>query len=74
MSVTLKAARVNRGLSQSEAAEKLEISQKTLSGYENGRAFPDVPMIDKILKLYNLKYDDINFLPHNDDLIVKKGE
>lgn len=65
MSVTLKAARVNRGLSQSEAAEKLEISQKTLSGYENGRAFPDVPTIQKILDLYEVGYDDINFFPRS---------
>lgn len=74
MAITLKAARVNRGLTQKQAAKMLEITDKTLFNYEMGVSFPDVPMIDKILKLYNLKYDDINFLPHNDDLIVKKGE
>lgn len=74
MAITLKAARVNRGLTQKQAAKMLGITDKTLFNYEMGVSFPDVPMIDKILKLYNLKYDDINFLPHNDDLIVKKGE
>lgn len=74
MAITLKAARVNRGLTQKQAAKMLGITDKTLFNYEMGVSFPDVPMIDKILKLYNLKYDDINFLPRNDDLIVKKGE
>lgn len=67
MAITLKAARVNRGLTQKQAAKMLGIGEKTLFNYEAGTSFPDVPMINKILKLYEAKYDDINFLPKSYD-------
>ena len=46
--ISLKAARVNAGYSQKEAAELLGISNKTLCSWENGKTFPDQPMIEKI--------------------------
>ena len=58
---SLKAARVNSGFSQKEAAEKLGISNKTLCSWENGKTFPDQPMIEKICILYGLTYDMIDF-------------
>lgn len=62
MKVTLKAARVNAGLSQFEATKALGISKKTLFNYENGLTFPDVPTIKKIEEIYRVSYDDIIFL------------
>ena len=62
MKVTLKAARVNKGLTQKEAADELEISKDTLAAYEKGKSFPDVRMISKIEKLYNVTYNNIIFL------------
>lgn len=59
--ISLKAARVNAGLSQKEAANKLEISNKTLCSWENGKTFPDQPMIEKICALYGVSYDMIDF-------------
>jgi len=61
MSITLKAARVNKQLTQQEAAKMLGISVDTLRQYETGNTFPDVPMIQKIEKLYLVSYNDINF-------------
>lgn len=61
MSITLKAARVNKQLTQQEAAKMLGISVDTLRQYEAGNTFPDVPMIQKIEKLYLVSYNDINF-------------
>ena len=58
---SLKAARVNIGLSQKEAAKKLGISNKTLCSGENGKTFPDQPMIEKICGLYSVTYDMIDF-------------
>lgn len=58
---SLKAARVNVGLSQKEAAEKLGISNKTLCSWENGKTYPDQPMIEKICVLYGVTYDLIDF-------------
>lgn len=60
--LTLKAIRVNKGLSIVEAAKKLEINVATLSSYENGKTYPDVPMIIKMLRLYQINFDNINFL------------
>ena len=62
MSITLKAARVNKDLTQVEAARMLGIAVDTLRQYEAGNTFPDVPMIRKIEDLYSVSYNDINFL------------
>ncbi len=62
MALTLKAARVNKGLTQKEAAKMLGIAVDTLINYEAGKTFPDVPMITRIEKLYGLTYNEINFL------------
>ena len=60
--ITLKAARVNAGYSQKEAAEHLGISNKTLCSWENGKTFPDQPMIEKLCGLYGVTYDMIVFV------------
>jgi len=65
MEITLKAARVNAGLSQKEAAKKIGISKDTLGKYERGISFPDVLVINAIEKIYGVKYSDIIFLPKN---------
>ena len=59
---TLKAARVNVGLSQKEVAEKLGISEFTLINYELGKTYPDVPVLKRIEALYKVPYHKIIFL------------
>lgn len=59
--VTLKAARINAGLKQEEAAEKLGISAVTLSRYERFIAYPDVSIIKKIEDLYGIPYAQLQF-------------
>lgn len=61
--ITLSAARVNAGYSQKSAAKLLNISNKTLCSWENGKTFPDQPMIEKLCNLYGVTYDMINFAP-----------
>jgi len=58
----LKALRVNVGLTQKEAAEKLGISPSMLGSYERGESMPNVVMIKKFENLYNTRYEDIDFL------------
>lgn len=59
--MSLKALRVNAGLSQREAASKIGVSVKTLCFWEKGKAFPKQPMIEKICNAYGCTYDVINF-------------
>ena len=61
--MTLRAARVNVGLGQKEAAERLGISNKTLGNWEKGITFPPVDKIPAICELYGVSYDNLNFLP-----------
>ena len=65
MNITLKSARVNKNLTQLEAANLLGIRVETLSNYESGKSFPNVPMIKKMEDLYSVEYKDIDFLPNN---------
>lgn len=50
--ITIKAARVNAGLTQRQAAKMLGINPDTLSRYESGHSIPRVDMIDKMAKIY----------------------
>lgn len=63
MQMTLKAIRINKQLSQDEAAKLIGISSDTLSNYERGKSFPDIPVLKKIEEVYETKYDNINFFP-----------
>lgn len=58
---TLKALRVNKDLTQEEAAEKLGISKRSLQMYENGDRYPDIPTLKKIENLYGVEYRFIDF-------------
>ena len=61
MQLTLKAIRINRRETQEEAAKGIGISVETLSNYEQGNTYPDIPTLKKIEKHYNVNYNDINF-------------
>ena len=63
MQMTLKALRVNAGLSQVDVAKRLKITPETLSNWERAKSFPNVPQITELEKLYGVTYSDINFLP-----------
>ena len=62
--ISLKAARVNAGFSQKDAAVLLQVSNKTLSNWENGDTFPSADKIVRLCELYKVSYDDIIFLPN----------
>lgn len=69
---TLKALRINNGWSQEEASNLYGVSIDTVKNYEAYKTFPDVPIIENILKATGLKYDDIIFLPDNYGKTVEK--
>lgn len=65
MAMTLKAARINMGFTQAQAAEKIGVTVDTLSNYERGKSYPDVPIIKRIEEVYETSYSDLIFLPKN---------
>ena len=68
MRVTLKAARVNAGYSQEEAAHLLRVSPYTLSNWERGISTPRANYIDAICDLYKVTFDMLIFLPNKSAL------
>ena len=69
---SLKTIREIRGFSQSEAAKKIGISVETLSNYERGKTYPDIPTLRKIEEVYNVNYNQIIFLPLDYGLTVEE--
>ena len=61
MSVTLKAARVNAGLTQVDAASQLGVSVQTLVNYEKNRKSPTILTAKKIALLYGVSIEDLFF-------------
>ena len=52
--ISLKAARVNSGLTLAEACEKLNISKPTLIRYEKGITCPNYEKLKDICNLYQV--------------------
>ena len=69
--MTLKAARVNKELTQKKAADLIGVNVSTLSKWEKRKSYPNNKRIPKILEVYGVSYDEIIFLPANYALNVK---
>ena len=63
MKATLKSIREMRGYKQEEAAKLIGIATDTLRNYEQGKSYPDIPVLRKIEETYNVRYSQIIFLP-----------
>ena len=61
MAITMKAARVNANLTQTEAAQALQISKNTLVNYETGKSVPKIDVAKRMAVLYGLTVNDIKF-------------
>lgn len=55
----LKEQRMSLGLTQQEVAEHLHVSRQTISNWEVGRNFPDIPMIISISDYYHISLDEL---------------
>jgi len=59
--ITLKAARVNAGLSQKEAAKQIGVATSTLRNWEAGKTFPNQPKIERMCEVYGISFDVLFF-------------
>lgn len=63
MRVTMRAARVNANLTQTEAAKALCVGVKTVQNWEAGVTSPRADKVQDICALYKCNISDIIFLP-----------
>lgn len=65
MKYSLKAIRVNKEWTLDHAAKLLDVTPATLSNWESDNTYPRVNDLMKIERVYNVSYNDINFLSRN---------
>ena len=65
LSDNLKKFRKSSNLTQSQVAEKLHVSRKTISGWENSHSTPDIVNISKLSDIYHVSLD---YLIHENNL------
>ena len=51
--------RKTRGMTQQEIADRLGVSNKTVSKWESGGGFPDITVLPALAELYGVTADDI---------------
>ncbi len=61
--LTLAAARVNAGLTQLEAADRMGISAATMINWEKGKTQPRVEQAERLSDLYGMTMNEIFFTP-----------
>ena len=61
LKITLAAARVNKGIKQSEAAKIIGIMPQTLRNWEKGKTSPNLMQLQKVCELYGITPDHIFF-------------
>ena len=61
--LTLRALRVNKKMTQKQTASELGINLNTWQNWETAKTFPDVPDIEKIEEYFHVRYENINFYP-----------
>ena len=62
--IRLKELRQEKGLNQKELASQVETTQRNISNWENGNSEPDIQMILKMSKFFEVSVD--YFLNNND--------
>jgi len=65
MKNTLRVLRAERNWSQSDLAERLEVSRQTIHAIENEKYDPSLPLAFKIAQLFGKSLEEI-FFPDSD--------
>lgn len=55
----IKTLRLKKGLTQSELAKKLDLSQQTIASWENGTRSPKTAMIPKLADFFDVPIEDL---------------
>lgn len=55
----LKNVRIEAGLTQEKAAEKIDVSSQTISNWENEKSYPDIISVIALSDLYSVSLDEL---------------
>ena len=55
----LKNARIEAGLTQEKAAEKIDVSRQSISNWENEKSYPDIISVIALSDLYSVSLDEL---------------
>lgn len=55
----LKNARNEKGITQEQAAELLDVSRQTISNWENNKSYPDIISVIKMSDIYSVSLDHL---------------
>lgn len=67
LGIKIKRMRINRGLTQEQLAEMVDVSQRTMSGIEIGENFVTAETLDKIIKALNTTSEELFATEHLKD-------
>lgn len=59
MQISLKAARVNAGMRQTDAAHAIGVDKCTIGNWEKGKTAPRAPQLQDLCRVYGVSVDDI---------------
>ena len=66
MAISLKDARKKMRLTQEQVAKELSITRLTVANWEDGRSYPDAIKLKKLLELYGVKFENVDFCEHDE--------
>ncbi len=67
MNNRLRVLRAERGWSQGDLAERLEVSRQSVNAIETGRYDPSLPLAFRIAELFDLAIEDVFVSPTRKD-------
>ena len=73
----IKRMRLNRGMTQEQLAEAVDVSQRTMSGIEIGENFVSAETLDRIIEALDTTSEELfatEHLKHTDELIKEISE
>jgi putative transcriptional regulator len=59
MNNRLKVLRAERGWTQAQLAQELEVSRQTVNAIEKGKYDPSLPLAFKLARLFELRIEDV---------------
>lgn len=62
MKISIKGARVEKHMTQKQAADAMNVTKETISNWERGKTSPTAAQLLALCDIYNVKLSDI-FLP-----------